>query len=397
MALEATGYVLTTLDEVLTATEQDQLATVQSDLDLSPDQALGQINGIFAKKIAEAYELAALLADAMNPNAAENFLLDNIALLTGTVRLPSTRSTVTINCTLGVGFSAVADAMTVNQPGQPSLLWRNVAAVPVVAVAGVVAVKFQAVDYGPIAANANTLTVITNPLAGWTLATNPLDATQGTLTETDAALRARRETELTKRGASTVDSIRVDVLAVAGVKQCYVFENVTLATDSDGLPGKAIEVVVYDGNTPLASDADIGLAIWNSKPSGCETFGTTSVNVTDGTGTLRTVKFSRAIVKQVWLEYDVTVYSQNFPVNGATLIKEAVTAYGTSFLNLGTDVFSVAFKAQALTVAGVLDVPALRLGFAAVPTGTANLTITGREIAAFDTSRIIVNVTSGSP
>jgi hypothetical protein len=43
-------------------------------------------------------------------------------------------------------------------------------------------------------------------------------------------------------------------------------------------------------------------------------------------------------------------------------------------------------------VPGVTDVTALRLGFAASPVGTTNLVVTGRAIARFDTSRVLVNI-----
>jgi hypothetical protein len=228
--------------------------------------------------------------------------------------------------------------------------------------------------------------------------TNPLDAIEGTQVEQDGDLRVRRQVELTAPGACTVDSIRSDILAVKGVKQCYVFENTGLTTDGNGLPGKSIEVVVYDGLVPAAADNDIAQVVWDSKPSGSETYGSTTVStIRDSTGVLRSVNFSRATVEDVWLEFDVEVDSNFFPSNGADLIKLAASNYGQQILNLGRDVFANAFKAQALSVAGVLDVTALRLGFAPSPVGTTNLTITGRQIADVDTSRMIVNVTPGTP
>lgn len=396
MPLTPTGFVMPTLEETKAELEAEILDTVDASLDLSPDQPFGQIVGIFASKLTEVYEIVQTLANAMNPKSAGNFLLDNISAITGTTREPTTKSRVTLSCVLGANFTATANAMTANVEGQASVLWRNVGPVSQTT-AGTYNIDFTCVDYGPNTANATTLKVITTPVTGWTSCTNPLDAVLGTFDETDESLRQRREEELAAPGACTVDSIRADVLQVPGVQQCFVFENVTLTTDSNGLPGKSFEVVIYDGNTPAAEDAAVAQAVWDSKPSGAETFGTTTVTVKDSQGNNRTVKFSRAEVENVWLEYDVITDPDFFPSAGAQLIKSAAALHGDGYQNLGVDVFAVRFKAQALTVPGVLDVPALRLGFGSGPVGTSNLTITGRQIADIDTSRIIVNVTAGAP
>lgn len=390
------GFIAPTIEEILDEIHQEILETIDPALNLAPDQPLGQITAIFAKKIVEVWEVVGSLANAQNPDNAENFLLDNVSAITGTLREAAKKSVVALSCNVNAGFTAVAGAMTANVDGQPEVTFVNAEDVGPLA-AGDHSIDFEATTVGPVAAPADTLTEITIPVAGWNSCTNPLDAELGSFDEKDEDLRLRREEERTAIGASTVDSIRADILQVPGVKQAYVFENVTLSTDGNGLPGKSFEVVVYDGNTPEAEDTDIAQAIWDAKPSGSETYGTTTEDATDSTGVVRTVNFSRATVKNVWLEYDVTVDPNFFPSNGAELIEEAVALYASKYLNLGVDVFAVRFKAQALTVAGVLDVPALRLGFSASPVGTANLTITGREIGDVDTARITVNVTNGAP
>ncbi len=395
--LTETGFEAKTLEEIKGEIEADERADIDAGIDLTPEQPLGQINGIMAKKLAELWEVAQTLANAMNPNAAEDFLLDNVCLLTGTKREPAKRSTVTITADVNDLFAATAGQLIINVDGQPDVQFRNRDVVDTLSPAGEYPIVFECTEYGPVVAAATTLSVITSPVSGLNTVTNAEDAVLGKFDEKDVPLRARREDELTAPGACTVDSIRADVLQVPGVKQCYVFENVGLTTDENGLPGKSIEVVIYDGETPEADDEEIAQTIWDSKPSGGQTVGTTSQEVLDSTGIPRPVYFSRATVVNVWLEYDATVDSNFFPLTGADLIKLAAAAYGVSRLNLGLDVFAMAFKAQALTVAGVLDVPALRLGFTASPVGTANLTITGRQIANIDTSRITVDVTAGSP
>lgn len=392
----STGLTIKTIQEIVAEIGAELLATVDPALDLSPDQPLGQIVGIFAQREAKLWELLATVTDAINPDAAEDFLADSLCALTGTVREPAKKSTVSLNCVVGASFTASAGQMMANVSGQDTVRFVNVDAVGPLT-AGTHAIDFQSVDYGAVSANAGTLTVITAPVSGWTSCTNPLDATLGSDIENDADLMVRREEELAASGACTVDSIRADVLQIEGVQQCFVFENTTLETDSDGLPGKAIEVVIFDGTSPAADDDEVAQKVWDSKPSGSQAYGSTSGTATDTQGVERTVAFSRATVKNVYLEFDVTIDVTEFPTDGADQIKDAVADYGDSKLNLGIDVVAVKMKAAALAVPGVLDITALRLGFSASPVGTSNLTITGREIASLDTSRITVATTPGTP
>jgi uncharacterized phage protein gp47/JayE len=183
-----------------------------------------------------------------------------------------------------------------NVDGQEDVRFVNKSRAPATGTytAGVQEIEFESVEYGPIVANADTLTVITAPVSGLNSATNPLDATLGNLREEDTPLRIRRAEEFAASGACTVDAIRAALLQVSGVKQAFVCENVTLETDGNGLPGKSFEAVVYDGETPEAEDGDIAQVIWDNKPSGGESYGATTEEAIDSKGVTQAVKFSRA-------------------------------------------------------------------------------------------------------
>jgi uncharacterized phage protein gp47/JayE len=390
----ATGFVGKTVEEIKAETEADQLSTVNPALNLSADQPFGQFNAIFSKKLAELWEVAAVAYNGFDRDAAEGRLLDNIGALTGSPRNSARKSTVSCNCVLGAGFTKAAGAMMADVVGFPAIQFVNKSAVSVVS-AGTYPILFEAVAFGPVVANAGTLTHITTPLTGWTSITNPLDAAPGALTEEDPSYRQRQSDELTAAGSTTVDAIRTDLLEVKNVLQAYVFENVTLSTDGNGLPGKAIECVIYDGATPTASNTEIAQTIWNTKASGSQTFGTSSGIAIDSLGAQQTVYFSRASVVNVWLEFDIKVDASKFPVTGTELVKATAVAEGNQ-LNLGDSVVALALRSCVLAsnagVPGVTDVTALRLGIAASPVNIANLVIGGRAIARFDTSRVLVNI-----
>jgi hypothetical protein len=281
--------------------------------------------------------------------------------------------------------------MTANPVGQPGILWRNRDTVTSVGAGSYTAV-FVSADYGPIVANAGTLTVITAPVSGWNTITNPLDATPGQLVEQDTPMRVRRKVELTKPGGCGVDSLRADLLdpsKVPGVIQCVVLENTSMVTDGNGLPPKSFCAVIWDGVSPAADNVKIAQTIWNGHPSGVEAYGSTSANATDSTGVTRTVKFSRAPQKTVYLAYTLSVDATKFPVDGAAQVKAAAVALGATLVQ-GDDVIALKFRAVALGIAGVIDVTAFALDFTAAPVATANLVIAATEIATFDTSRITV-------
>jgi hypothetical protein len=202
----------------------------------------------------------------------------------------------------------------------------------------------------------------------------------------------RQEDELFAVGSSTPDAIRVDLLRVPGVLQAFVYENTTMLT-RDSVPPKAIECIVFDGIDQSASDTAIAQAIWDGKPSGCETFGFTSALAVDEQGNNRVVYFTRSTIRNVYLEYDVKVDLSRFPSDGVAQIKAAAVLKGDD-RDVDDDVIALALRAAVLepSVRGVTDVTAMRLGFTASPTGIVNLPITVREIADFDTSRIVVNL-----
>lgn len=387
------GFVAKTVDDIRQDLVDDLHANCDATLDLDPDQPFGQIATAFSKKAAELWELGATAYSAFDRDSAEDRLLDNIGTLTGSLRLASRKSLVSVTVNLNSGFDQLPGAMTANVVGQTDVQFVNRDEVIATSGAGNYTVFFVAVADGAVVANSGTLTQITIPVTGWNSITNPLDATVGALIEDDPDYRVRQEEELTAEGGSTVDALRAKLLEVDGGKiiQAFVFENTTIFTDVNGLPGKAIECCIYDGLTPTATNADIAQTIWDNKGSGVQTVGTSSANAIDAQGNPQLVYFSRCVVDLVYVELDVSVNASKFPSGGQSLIKAAVALQGNT-LDIGQTVVALQLRADALTVAGVSDVPAIRLGYAASPVNTANLITGSRHIAKFDTSRMLVNL-----
>lgn len=89
-------------------------------------------------------------------------------------------------------------------------------------------VEFEAENSGPVLAVAGALTKIETPVAGWDAVDNILDGDVGSATETDTALRIRRELSLRVLGAATESAITARLLQeVENVSAANVLENDT--------------------------------------------------------------------------------------------------------------------------------------------------------------------------
>ncbi len=383
------GFIAPTVEELVTDLNTRFLANIDAGLDLAPDQPFGQVVGILAEKFAEVWELQATLYNALNPDAAEGRLLDNVSAISGSRRRSATYSLVTATVNLngsGTTLPAGTIASVANQPNNRWVLLTPVTNSTLIAAN--FTSYWRSEQPGPFSANSATLTVKETPVVGWNTISNPADGIPGIPQDTDAVLRVERENELTASGSGTDDSVRAKVLLVTGVVQCYVYENDTMVTDADGIPPKSYRVVIWDGIGASANNAEIAQTIWNSKPSGVSTYGAVAANAVDSRGNSRVVYFDRAIQVPIYLS--VTTTPGTTP-GQRTAVKAAMAAYALATQNLGVDVVALAYRAEAITVAGITDAPTLTLGIAPSPVGTGNITISGLQIATISTTNILVN------
>lgn len=442
--LTATGFETKTLAELKIELQDALKATFGASIDLSEQEPFGQILGVMAERFADLWALGQALYQAGTPDGATGVALDEIAALTGTLRLAATTSTVIITATgtpatvlavgrsisvatIGTRFTTTAagtitavsawvgstgylvgdrvknsskiyqciTAGTSASSGGPTTTasditdgtvhWRFLGNGT-----GAVDITAESEQTGPKVAAAGTLTVIGSPVSGWSSVTNFLDAVLGRDLETDADLRLRREAELRATGKAALETIRAAVLEVSGVIACTVFENVTDTTDGDGVPGHAIETLVRGG-----VDADIAAKIFATVAAGIRAYGSTPNTVTDSQGIAHTISFTRPTEKTVWATVNLTADVALWPTDGVDQVKAAIVAYG-DLQATGKDVVSAALVAQTFKVAGVLDAEAL-IRLINPPIATTTIPIGTRELAVYDSGRIIVNVVFGTP
>jgi uncharacterized phage protein gp47/JayE len=396
MPLTAQGYVALTVADYVAALNTAVLTNVDGGLDLDPDQPLGQLIGIVAETYAELDEAVATIYNMLNPAAAEGNFLDNLAAISGTKRTVAQYAKVTAQATLNASttLSAGAVASVANQPANRWVLMADItnSGGSPAAISGV----WRSETPGAFVANASTLTVIATPSIGWTAINNTDASTGGSDTETDTELRITRDAELAGEGSSDIDAIRAKVLAVVTAAypagNVFVFENDTLVTDANGLPGKAFRVVVWDNN--LAANVDIANAIWTAKPAGILAYGGTAVNITDSSGNTQTVSFDRATTKRLYVSCTTTPSS--LTTTQQTAVKNAIVAYAAATFNLGVSVIARSFSASPLEPTAtytpfVTDVPVFEFDFTPSPTNTGNLAVTGLQIVQLAFADVLVN------
>lgn len=394
VSLTSTGFAIKTFDEFKTEIEDEIRANAALNpngrIDLSAQSVIGQLVGIFAAKLAEMHEVMQAVYASAYASSAEGAALDAVVDLIGLTRRAATGSRVTLRLT-GINGTVIPSGSTVRDPDRPDVEWDTLASATIAA--GVATVEAQCSTNGVITANANTLTEIVTPIAGWNTVLNQADATPGLAEETDVELRQRLVDLAFATGSSTTSAIRAALLQVEGVTDVGVFENNQEATNAFGVPAKTIEAVVDGG-----ADADIAQAIFDNKAAGIGTYSASSDSgsATDANGDAVTINFSRPDPIDCYVFAAVTHDGNNPDIEAE--IEAAIVAFGDTS-RVGQNVIRSRFYSVIHAVSGVLNVSILGISRVSQPTAgtstTNDITIAFRERAVFDTSRVVLTLTRG--
>ena len=112
--------------------------------------------------------------------------------------------------------------------------------------------------------------------------------------ETDASVRARLRHSLAGRSTGTADALLAAVKGAKGVRDARLYVNDTDSTDSISIPAHSIAVVTDGGNGEAVAQA-----IFDKKPPGIGTWGSTTVTVPDAQGNGHPVSFTRNTDKMI--------------------------------------------------------------------------------------------------
>ncbi len=380
--LTANGFTLKTFADIQEEVEDYERLHISEGLELSDDSDLGQVNVAHINQLALLWELAQGLWAAYDADTANDWSLDQLAALTGTLRNKYSSTVVTAQVTLNPNKALPAGSIA-NLSDRPNSRFISLTDVPADAAGGSFDVDFESETKGAIDVIAGQLDEIYVAVSGWTAITNAAAGVPGSQPELDPDFRDKRESELTASGSTNLDAIIAGVSKVTSVVDVNGVQNDTDLTVGI-LPPHSVGITVRGG-----ADADLAEAIFIETAGGIGTAGTTAVVVEDSQGTEHTIRFTRAAPLTF---YATTVIDKNDDWNGTTSedeVKAAISAYINS-LGVADDVIYDRVKATYVNITGVDLITSLFIGFSASPSGTSDLAVSDSEYATSDVANISV-------
>lgn len=223
---------------------------------------------------------------------------------------------------------------------------------------------------------------------------NPTAGIPGTDTETDTHLRIRRAAAATAfKGKGTDEAVEAHLMEdVVGVTSAKVKSNRQMTTDSNGIPPKSFRTLVVGGE-----DYEVAKCILDNQASGIESYGNTSVAVTDGNGDQQIVSFSRPTAVCLWVKISYKVYDEE-QQSSDDEIKAALIDWASREYQLGKDVIPSRVLQGLYGVSGIGEAtPEVAVTAEATDTptyGTTTIPVAATEYAVLTASRItLVEVT----
>ena len=140
--------------------------------------------------------------------------------------------------------------------------------------------------------------------------------------ETDEQCRERMLYAMAARGAGSLDALNAAVRSARGVKDARIWVNDTDSVDSNGIPGHSLAVVTRGGVANAVAQA-----IYDKKPAGIGTYGSTTGIAVDAEDGKHTVPFSRYRDKLIFIYLYIRVMEGGNPDTIQEKVVSAVNKY----------------------------------------------------------------------
>lgn len=261
-----------------------------------------------------------------DPNLASGVSLDYLLAINGLRRMVASHSTVSLTLTGVEGTVVHSGSIVMDVNGNQ---W-SIDADATIPNSGTVTAAATAVLLGSIHAEANSVTKIMTPTAGWVSVTNPAAASVGRDVETDSEARERRYASVSNVGIGMIESLIGSLYAIDGVQKVRVYENSTGSTDANGIPAHSICAVVLGGDGQTIANT-----VFQKKSPGCGTYGTQSKTVTDIYGNNYSVYYSTPVSESILVQITLRTFP-GYDSSVADQIKANIQSY-IEGLPIGTD------------------------------------------------------------
>lgn len=357
------------------------------DVYLGSDSQDGQWLGIVAQALYDTSALGSSIYNSFSPSTAQGVGLSRVVKINGLRRQSATNSTVELVIG-GTAFSSIINGIAIDDLSQQWSLPVTVT----IPVEGTITVTATSITPGAIQAQPTTIQGIFTPTQGWQTVINPTAATVGQAFETDAILRNRQSTSTAVPAQTVFDATIGAVANVPGVTALSPYENDTDITDGNGLPPHSISLVVEGG-----IDTDIAQTILDYKTPGTNTFGTTSIPLTDAKGVPITINFFRPTLAAIAVQVTL-IPLPNWISSNEDIIAAAIAAY-INATHIGgsiilTQLYAVAYVPNS-TAANSFNIESIELAIQA--TGTIHFTGTGSDSDTITVNGTIITLVTGTP
>lgn len=397
--IDENGLTIQTLDEIKAeydAALRDPVLGYGADFSLEPTEPLPVLRDILAERESLVQGNLKTLFDSKNRASARGVFQDDLAALTGTVRLGASKSTIQAEFTGSANQDVDADRIFRHTP--TLTLWDGPDTVTTLDGSGKATVTLTAKEDGPIEITASSNWEIVAGDPDLTSIASTASSVPGRLQESDEALAQRSEDEIAGMGKGSVPAIKANLLQrddirAEGVTNVTVYANNSGATDADGRDPYSIEILVDDNGG--GDNQVIAKAIWEEIPAGRRTSGGVTASFNDVDAVSRTVKFSRVAHVDTHLRITVDTTGAEVVVEDqaalTATIKQALVDHGATYV-AGRDVLPARFAAVAfgkVPSGAAVDVTAEQSLDGASWTPTF-LSVTSRQKARFATTRVTV-------
>jgi hypothetical protein len=440
--LNASGLQTAPLSEVVNNYTTDFQDIYGASINLESDTPDGQIINIFAQSVVDVEDLITNVYNSFDPDQAIGTTLDQRVAINGIQRQVGTYTTTYVTVVTsqsvnlyGLDQSANSVFTVADGAGNQYQLITSQYGVA----SGTNSFLFQASTPGQVLTTPNTITTPVTVVLGVTSVNNPTAyATLGINEETDAALKIRRQKSVSIPAQGYYQGLLAALENIPGIGSAIVYENFTSSTNSYGIPGHSIWVVVNgtptnapglaynsattysygniasSGSTNYISVANSNLGnslsntsywlvynpiawtIYNYRNAGCGMYGSLNYNITQIDGSFLTIFWSTVVPENLFIKF--TAYSLN-GINPPNIA--GIQNYLTNNLIPGVNQEVSINQIQAYAIAEDPNSLVLNAGLSSSATGTFSNTLVpasaNYQFAVSNVNTIVLPVLLSSP
>ncbi len=350
-ALTSAGLTTATRQELIDYFTQQFQIIYGSDVNIESDTPDGQWINIMVQAILDMQDLTAQVYASFDPDQAIGNTLDQRISINGIQRQAGTYTVTPItlvntqSVTLyGVDQKNNADAQDVyTVSDNAGNLWELQDSQLGLS-AGSHVLSFQAAEPGANLTIPNTITTPVTIVVGVSSVNNPTAYTSlGINEETDAQVKIRRAQSVSLASQGYLAGLLAALRNINGITSAFVYENTTSDTDSDGVPGHSIWVIV----SGTAAAAEIAQAIYTKRNAGCGMYGQETYAVTTPDGSPFIVRWDEVITRNLFIKFTVTSIDGIIPP-AVQAIREGLVESYIPTVNESLDINGVATAVQVI-------------------------------------------------